>query len=72
MKLWKIRSACKMIGRENQTITTQMTATVVGGLLRPDENLQLAEQTRVNLTIEPIAEKIDPVDSWESVNAFEK
>jgi hypothetical protein len=45
-----------MSGKENESMTTQVTATVVGGMLKPDESLQLAEQTRVNLTIEPIEE----------------
>ncbi len=35
---------------------TQVNATVVNGLLRPDEALLLAEQSRVRLTIEPIEE----------------
>ena len=48
---------------------TQLTATVVGGMLKPDEALQLAEQTRVKLTLEPIVEKRDPVEAWESLKA---
>ena len=36
--------------------TQVVTATVVGGMLKPDEALPLAEQTRVRLTIEPIEE----------------
>ena len=35
-------------------MTTQMTATVVGGMLKPDQPLSLADQTRVRLTIEPV------------------
>jgi len=46
--------------QEEQIMTTQVTATVVGGMLKPDESLPLAEQTRVNLTIEPIVEKLEP------------
>jgi len=37
-------------------MTTQVTATVVGGMLKPDPSLPLAEHTRVQLTIEPLAE----------------
>jgi hypothetical protein len=37
-------------------MTTQVTATVVGGMLKPDQGLTLPEQTRVKLTIEPIDE----------------
>ncbi len=37
-------------------MTTRVTATVVGGLLKPDESLSLPDQARVQLTIEPIEE----------------
>ena len=37
-------------------MTTQVTATFVNGMLKPDQTLPLAEQTRVKLTIEPIQE----------------
>jgi hypothetical protein len=37
-------------------MSTQVTATVVNGMLKPDHDLQLAEQARVRLTIEPIEE----------------
>lgn len=37
-------------------MTTQVTATVVAGMLKPDQVLPLADQTRVRLTIEPIEE----------------
>ena len=37
-------------------MTTQVTATVVNGMLKPDHALALADQTRVRLTIEPIEE----------------
>jgi hypothetical protein len=55
---------------EEQIMTTQVTATVVGGMLKPDESLPLAEQTRVNLTIEPIVEKLEPTEAWESLKAW--
>ena len=38
-------------------MTTQITATVVGGMFKPDQSLPLAEHTRVKLTIEPIVER---------------
>jgi len=38
-------------------MTTRMTATVVNGMLKPDETLPLADQTRVNVTIETIEER---------------
>ena len=50
-------------------MTTQVTATVVGGILRLDESIQLPDQTRVNLTIEPIVEERDPVEAWEALKA---
>jgi predicted DNA-binding antitoxin AbrB/MazE fold protein len=37
-------------------MSTQITATFVNGMLKPDQSLPLAEQTRVKLTIEPIEE----------------
>jgi hypothetical protein len=55
-------------------MTTQVTATVVNGMLKPDEALPLAEQSRVRLTIEPIddwsPEKARA--AWESLLAFLK
>jgi hypothetical protein len=45
-------------------MTTHVTATVVGGLLRPDRKLDLADETRVSLTIEPLAERLEPVEAW--------
>lgn len=52
-------------------MTTQVTATVVGGMLKPDQALPLAEQSRVRLTIEPLedwsAEKARA--AWESLQA---
>jgi hypothetical protein len=52
-------------------MTTQITATVVGGMLKPDQPLPLADQTRVRLTIEPI-EGWSPEAAraaWESLQA---
>jgi len=47
-------------------MTTEMTATVVNGMLKPDQTLSLADQTRVKLTIEPIEEASA---AWESLKA---
>lgn len=41
---------------ENRNMTTQVNATVVNGMLKPDELLTLADETRVRLTIEPLEE----------------
>ena len=48
-------------------MTTQVSATVVGGLLRPDQKLELADETRVNLTIEPL---VEPAEAWRSLKAW--
>jgi hypothetical protein len=50
-------------------MTTQVTATVVGGMLKPDQSLALAEHTRVQLTIEPLVENCDPAAAWASLQA---
>jgi hypothetical protein len=58
------------VSKKNETMTTQVTATVVGGMLKPDERLQLAEQTRVNLTIEPLAERVEALEAWQALKAW--
>lgn len=50
-------------------MTTQITATVVGGVLKPDESLPLAEHTRVKLTIEPIVDQPAPAAAWAALKA---
>jgi hypothetical protein len=47
-------------------MTTQITATFVGGVLKPDESLPLPDQARVKLTIEPLAERLEPTEAWQS------
>jgi hypothetical protein len=44
-------------------MTLQVTATVVGGLLKPDRKLELAAETRVSLTIDPLDEQLGPVEA---------
>jgi len=51
-------------------MTTQITATVVGGMLKPDQALPLAEQTRVKVTIEPIEQQLSPTEAWQSLKAW--
>jgi hypothetical protein len=51
-------------------MTTQVIATVVGGMLKPDQTLPLAEQTRVRLIIEPLVEPLNPQDAWQSLKAW--
>jgi hypothetical protein len=51
-------------------MTTQMTATVVNGMLKPDQSLPLADQTRVKLTIEPLGQQLEPMEAWQSLKAW--
>jgi hypothetical protein len=51
-------------------MTTQVTATVVDGLLKPGRKLELADETRVCLTIEPLTERRDPVEAWRSLKTW--
>jgi hypothetical protein len=51
-------------------MTTQVTATVVGGMLKPDHKLDFADHTRVNLVIEPLAEPAEPLEAWQSLKAW--
>ena len=39
-------------------------------MLKPDERLPLADQTRVHLTVEPIVEKPEPAEAWQSLKAW--
>ena len=50
-------------------MTTEIIATVIGGMLKPDQTLPLADQTRVKLTIEPIIEKPQPAQAWAALKA---
>ena len=50
-------------------MTTQVIATVVGGMLKPEQSLKLAEHTRVNLTIEPIDAPTRSAAAWNSLKA---
>jgi predicted DNA-binding antitoxin AbrB/MazE fold protein len=51
---------------------TQVTATFVNGVLKPDQVLPLADRTRVRLTIEPLSERVDPMEAWQSLKAWIK
>jgi hypothetical protein len=50
-------------------MTTQVLATVVNGMLKPDEALPLAEQSRVRITIEPVEEwsQEGALAAWEAL-----
>ena len=51
-------------------MSTRMMATVVGGMLKPDESLSLPDQTRVSLSIEPVAEQVEAREAWASLRAW--
>jgi hypothetical protein len=51
-------------------MTTQITATVIGGMLKPDERLELADNTRVNLTIEPLGKPQQPLEAWKALKTW--
>jgi predicted DNA-binding antitoxin AbrB/MazE fold protein len=53
-------------------MSTQVTATFANGVLKPDQTLPLAEHARVRLTIEPLAEGLDPLEAWQSLKAWIK
>jgi len=46
---------------------TQVRATFVSGMFKPDENLYLPDHTRVILTIEPIPERPKSSEAWVSL-----
>ena len=51
-------------------MTTQVEATFINGVLRPDKPLPLADQARVRLTIEPVEEwsRDQALAALESIN----
>jgi hypothetical protein len=52
-------------------MATQVTATVIGGMLQPDQSLPLAERTRVKLTIEPLlTEQLEPAQAWQALKTW--
>lgn len=52
-------------------MTTQVEATLINGVLKPDQPLPLADQTRVRLTIEPIEawSAEGSLAAWEAIQA---
>jgi hypothetical protein len=52
-------------------MTTRTTATVINGMLKPDERLPLADQTRVMVTIDPIEQRSATAvtAAWEAIGA---
>lgn len=51
-------------------MVTQIEATLIDGVLKPDRQLPLPDQTRVRLTIEPIGDRsVDATAAWRSILA---
>jgi hypothetical protein len=63
-------SGIRQLIEELDHMTTLTTATVVKGMLKPDASIPLPDQTRVNLTIEPIEERSHPAQAWASLKAW--
>ena len=53
-------------------MTTQVTATFVNGVLKPDQELPLPDHARVRLTIDPLNEQLEPAAAWQSLKAWIK
>jgi predicted DNA-binding antitoxin AbrB/MazE fold protein len=53
-------------------MTTQVNATFINGMLKPDQVVPLAEKARVRLTIEPLTEQLDPMKAWQSLKEWIK
>ncbi len=56
-------------------MTTHITATVIGGMLKPDQSLHFPEGTRVTLTIQPISHalpQITPQEAWQAIKEWLK
>jgi len=51
-------------------MTTHVSATLIDGMLKPDKAIALPDQTRVHLTIVPIAERpTTPAEAWQAIKA---
>jgi len=61
----------KISAKEKEAMTTQVTATVVDGVFKPDQPLPLPNQTRVKLTVEPIEDwsPAKAIAAWEALTA---
>ena len=52
-------------------MTTHVSATLIDGVLKPDEAIALPDQTRVHLTIEPIEEAPPKTTAQEALQRIE-
>jgi len=48
----------------------RVNATVFGDVLKLDRKLEIADETRVNLTIEPLAKPLDSQEAWQSLKVW--
>lgn len=48
-------------------MSTQVAATWARGVLKPDEELPLPEQSRVRLTIEPVPSRSEASKAWRTL-----
>jgi hypothetical protein len=51
-------------------MTTHVSATLIGGMLKPDETIPLPDLSRVRLTVEPIAETPPKTTAQEALQAI--
>jgi hypothetical protein len=56
-----------LLTKRERAMITQVRATFVSGLLKPDERLALPNDTRVLLTIEPIIERPESAAAWQAL-----
>ena len=48
-------------------MTMRTSATFVDGVLKPDDDLELPDQARVSVVIEPLTEARDAVAAWNAL-----
>ena len=48
-------------------MTNRVPATFTGGVFKPDESVKLPDQTRVQLTVEPINGHSNSAVAWQSI-----
>lgn len=48
----------------------ELTATIEGGVLKPDTALPFPDHTRVKLTIEPVESQNPSLSAWESLKEY--
>lgn len=51
-------------------MASQVEAILTGGVLKPDQPLPFADQTRVRLTVEPVEDRPSSVAAWEELERW--